>query len=88
MKAPGPWAAFGFCTALCGIVLVASLVRPSPGLSISLLVFLPMCFFVVGMSLMQLQREIVALRERVAELEASRGPSFDAAETKVENASG
>jgi hypothetical protein len=88
MKVSHPWTAFALSIALCGIVLVATLVRPSSGLNVSFLAFLPMCFYMVGASLVELQREVAALRERVAELEAERGPPFDAAETKVDTVSG
>ncbi|MGA2140458.1 MAG: hypothetical protein ABSH14_16490 [Verrucomicrobiia bacterium] len=65
----GFWLPAVFCAFLAYIALSSSDESWRP----AFFSFLPMCFFFVGMALMQMHREVRALRDRVAELEARKG---------------
>ena len=65
-----------FCAFLCLITLVGNVVRsfvtgplgPAIGISIAFYCFLPMCFYLVGESLVKLQHENRELRARLEEI--------------------
>jgi len=70
-----PWAAVVFCAMLCAITLIASIVGVAignssfPGSLIAFLCFLPMCFFFASTQIVQMQREMQELRQRIAMIE-------------------
>jgi len=69
-----PRVAMGFCAALSLICLVSYIgtswingTESSGNWVIPFLCFLPMCFYFVGLSMMQMQREIGELRKQLTE---------------------
>jgi hypothetical protein len=64
----GFWLPAVFCAFLSYTALSSS----DEGWRPAFFAFLPMCFFFVGNALLQMHREVRALRDRVAELEARK----------------
>lgn len=69
-----PFVAMMFCATLAAITIVTDLFlaftngAPAHGVSFVFYCFLPMCFFFIGDSLTNLQKENLALRSKVEEL--------------------
>jgi hypothetical protein len=75
----GHWLPMAMCVGLA-FICVTGFVFFSPSCwIIPFLCFLPMCFFFVAAVTSGLQREILDLREQVAQLQEKRGGPHDAA---------
>jgi hypothetical protein len=77
------WVATGFCALLSLIMICMSLwlsftIGPNYWVVtngfLGFLCWLPVCFFMVGAGMSQIQREIVELRKQVTELQQGNGP--------------
>ena len=77
MKKSLPYfAPFAFCAflsliALVGVIGIGPLGADSSWWKPPFYSFLPMCFFLVGAHMLQMRKELEALREQVARLEAA-----------------
>jgi hypothetical protein len=76
----GPWMPAVFCSALAVIVTIGNIWAASVGgsdnaVTLVFILFMPMCFFFVGIHLTELKKENAELRERLEEIE----PPFDEA---------
>jgi hypothetical protein len=78
-RAARPWAAAGFCAFLSLITVCTNLWlsfrngSDYGGWAIGFLCFLPLCFYQVGATIYQMQREILELREQVTKLQRDNG---------------
>jgi hypothetical protein len=74
-RALAPWLPAAFCAALSLITMANH--SDVEGWAISFLCWLPFSFFLVGLPMSEMRREIAELRKQVAELRQDNGETHD-----------